>query len=74
MYSHVTKAWRLLTSLGVISVRSSVQSSIVIFVTGSVKMIRFSYSDEDTKNEEGREGWRPEMPLSRCYAPSPQPR
>ena len=39
-------------------------------VAGSVKMIRFSYSNEDTKDEEGREGCRPEMPLSRCHAPS----
>jgi hypothetical protein len=39
-------------------------------VTGSVKMIRFSYSNEDSKDEEGRESWRPEMPLSRCYAPT----
>ena len=38
-------------------------------VTGAVKMVRFSYSNEDTKDEEGRESWRPEMPLSRCYAP-----
>ena len=42
-------------------------------VTGAVKMVRFSYSNEDTKDEEGRESWRPEMPLSRCYAPSPPP-
>ena len=31
-------------------------------------MVRFSYSNEDTKDEEGRESWQPEMPLSRCYA------
>ena len=42
----------------------------LISVTGSVKMIRFSYSNEDIKDEEGREGCRPEMPLSRCCAPS----
>ena len=39
-------------------------------VTGAVKMVRFSYSNRDTKDEEGREGCRPEMPLSRCHAPS----
>jgi hypothetical protein len=43
---------------------------MVLSVTGSVKMVRFSYSNEDTKDEEGRESWRPEMPLSRCHAPS----
>ena len=41
-----------------------------VLLLGSVKMIRFSYSDEDTKDEEGREDCRPEMPLSRCHAPS----
>jgi hypothetical protein len=39
-------------------------------VTGSVKMIRFSYSNKGTKDEEGRESWWPEMPLSRRYAPT----
>jgi hypothetical protein len=30
-------------------------------VTGGVKIVQFSYSNEDTKDEEGREGCRPEM-------------
>ena len=44
--------------------------SFVSNATVNVKMILFSYSNKDTKDEEGRESWRPEMPLSRCYAPS----
>src|SRR5947208_271101 len=44
-------------------------------VTASVKMIRFSYSNEDTKDEEERKesGWRDERYL-RCQAPSAEPR
>jgi hypothetical protein len=38
---------------------------------GSVKMIRFSYSNEDTKDEEGKESPQRGRTRSRCSAPSP---
>ena len=42
-------------------------------VTGSVKMIRFSCSNKDTKDEGRRESWPArDNPYTRCYAPSPQ--
>ena len=42
-------------------------------VAGSVKMIRFSYSNEDTKDEEEKRGLAGvRQPLSRRYAPSPR--
>jgi hypothetical protein len=37
---------------------------------GGVKVIRFSYSNKDTKDEEGRESWSArDDPYTRCHAP-----
>ena len=54
--------------------RSKPKNGLPLFlaVAGSVKMIRFSYSNKDTKDEEEKRGLAGvRQPLSRCYA---QPR